>query len=67
MKRTASAAWQGDLKTGEGDCFYGKRRPVAHAIFVYHTVRKRQGHESGRISRGCACGMLHDGAVRPVK
>lgn len=35
MKRTASAVWQGDLKSGKGTVsIYGERRAVADPVFV---------------------------------
>jgi hypothetical protein len=39
MKRTASAAWQGDLKSGKGTVSTGReRRAGANAVLVYDEI-----------------------------
>ena len=65
MQRKGSAVWQGDLKR-EGYGLDRQRRLIESAVLVLHAIRERQGHEPGRIDRGCACRLLHDGAFGAI-
>ena len=66
MQRKGSAIWQGDLKTGKGTVSTDSG-VLSQTQYSFSTrFESGKGHQPGRIDRGCACGLLYNGAVGSI-